>query len=126
MKQEISTREEKRVLLQYWFELSAFAYRNYLRKGRGAIVIRRKDLVAATKFSTEWNYLPLQKAQQLIASETSPEIRKLIGNYFPDKSVVVLVVEERGTGQPYLLSSLPTPLQTYHAARAYPERRPNE
>ncbi len=118
MEQPTDYSDEKKMLLRHWIELGAFAYRNYLRKGRGAVLVPREALNTPGSFSGKLTYLPMTRVRQLLESESVPATRRLIWDYFPEKSVVVLVLENQNDLRPYLLNTLPTPLQAFHAALA--------
>ncbi len=118
MTQKVDLKAEKKGLLKHWAALAAFAYRNFLEKGRGAVVVSEETLHRPEELLDGMKFFPLRKVRPWLAGQLSPETRRLIEDYFPEKSVVVLVVGANETLRPHLLNSLPTPLQTYHAARA--------
>jgi len=119
MKNLKARKKQRKFLLRNWLKLSAYAYKQYLQKGRGAVIIRSENPDFSREESVNLEnlaYLHIRKLKQIAEELTPSRQKELICNYFPEKAVVAAFVLPDGRTESHFIVNLPTPVQGYFAA----------
>ena len=102
-----------------WRQIAAFAYREYLAKGRGIVAILEEDFVHAnepTLAPIRFKYFPAAEVPRLMSDYEGSKEQVWVGSYDPDEKVVVTVVRFDVTGvSSYLIGAKPSPKEEYDA-----------
>jgi len=90
-----------RAALDAWERLAAFGWREHQIKGRGVVVINRRDLLAnaANARRLPLSYVPLDHIP------AGDDVRPLVRDYDPHNQIVLLVGERVGDEQIYVIAS---------------------
>ena len=90
-----------RATLDAWERLAAFGWREHQIKGRGVVVINRRDLLAnaANARRLPLSYVPLDDIP------AGDDVRPLVRDYDPHNQIVLLVGERVGDEQIYVIAS---------------------
>ena len=112
----------KRFLEANWQLLAAFAWGEYTKQGRGAVVAMEEDFVhAATP-----RYAPIRLRYVAETSRDFPKVAKRleekelnwIRTYDPDARVVVFVVRDNGGSSGYLIGGATRPSEAWKREQA--------
>ena len=90
-----------RAALDAWERLAAFGWREHQIKGRGVVVIDRRDLLANADNARRLplSYVPLDDIP------AGDDVRPLVCDYDPHNQIVLLVGERVGDEQIYVMAS---------------------
>ena len=90
-----------RTALDAWERLAAFGWREHQIKGRGVVVINRRDLLAnaANARRLPLSYVPLDHIP------AGDDVGPLVRDYDPNNQIVLLVGERVGDEQIYVMAS---------------------
>lgn len=105
-----------------WRQIAAFAYREYLAKGRGIVAIMEEDFVYANEPSLapiRFRYFSTADAPRLMSDYEGSKEQGWVGGYNPDEKVIVTVVRFDSTGvSSYLIGARPSPKEEHAAGFA--------
>lgn len=108
-----------------WRKIAAFAYGEYLVKGRGIVAIMEEDFVHANQpeyAPIRFRFFPDAEALGLMPDYEGSKEQGWVSNYDPDEKVIVTVVRFDSTGvSSYLIGAKPTPPECYKAGQAGPK-----
>ena len=104
-----------------WRQIAAFAYGEYLAKGRGIVAIMEEDFVHAnepTLAPIRFKYFSAAEAPRLMSDYEGSKEQGWVGGYNPDEKVVVTVVRFDSTGvSSYLIGARPSPKELHASGR---------
>ena len=119
---EIRMARHRAFLDANWRQIAAFAYREYLAKGKGIVAIMEEDFVHAGEPSLapiRFKYFPAAEALHLMSDYEGSKEQSWVGGYNPDEKVIVTVVRFDSTGvSSYLIGARPPPREVHDAGRA--------
>lgn len=127
-----------RVIKERWLAIAALSWEKYQGEGRGAVVVdvENSDLARPSRFFSIYYLVAGQNPQAtvrkrfitanfveedddfLIAFEES------IATYIPEKGVIIIFADPRGSIQFYTIESQPSPPEAYELQRQSPPRKP--
>lgn len=105
-----------------WRQIAAFAYQEYLTKGRGVVAILEEDFVYANEPSLapiRFKYFPDAEAPRLMSDYEGAKEQGWVASYDPDEKVIVTVIRFDSTGvSSYLIGVRPSPKEMHDVGRA--------
>lgn len=121
------TKEERiachrRFMGSNWELIAAFAWEQYLAKGRGAVVVPEDDFVSAE----EPHYARIRFTYMTNGSDLARELGRAIGEkelgwirtYDPDQKAVLIVLRPEGGTSSYLIGGGARPSECHARAKA--------
>jgi len=100
-----------------WTILAGFAWRQYLTKGRGGVVVDEEDFISAG--NPGWSQLRLRYVAEggerlrEIAGSLADKVTALIKGHDPEKQIVVLILSEDGGTKGYIAEGPSRPAEAY-------------
>ena len=119
---EVRMARHKEFMNANWRQIAAFAYREYLAKGRGIVAIMEEDFVYANEpeyAPIRFRFFPDADALGMMSDYIGSKEQGWVASYNPEEKVIVTVIRFDSTGvSSYLIGAIPSPTECHETAKA--------
>ena len=118
---DIRIAKHKDFLNANWRKIAAFAYGEFLAKGRGIVGVPEADFVYANESQyapIHFRYFPGSEALSLMPDYQGSKEQGWMGSYNPEEKVAVTIIRFDSGVSSYLIGAKPSPPECHRAAKA--------
>lgn len=118
---DIRIGKHKDFLNANWRKIAAFAYGEFLAKGRGIVAVPETDFVYANEpqyAPIHFRYFPEAEALSLMPDYQGSKEQGWMGSYNPEEKVAVTIIRFDSGVSSYLIGAKPSPPECHKASKA--------